>query len=102
MSLDIGLLIAGAKERGELEGRVTELIKEIQKSGECLCGPFVNFFDHVSTNCLFSGNIILFIDEVHTLIGSGTVGRGNKGSGLDIANLLKPSLGRSEFQVESL
>ncbi|KAL1559024.1 chaperone protein ClpD, chloroplastic-like [Salvia divinorum] len=76
LSLDIGLLIAGAKERGELEGRVTMLIKEIQKSG----------------------NIILFIDEVHTLIGSGTVGRGNKGSGLDIANLLKPSLGRSEFQ----
>ena len=63
---------------------------------------FLNF-DHVSTwNCLFSGNIILFIDEVHTLIGSGTVGRANKGSGLDIANLLKPSLGRSEFQVKSL
>ncbi|KAL9156492.1 hypothetical protein ABFS82_09G080500 [Erythranthe guttata] len=76
MSLDVGLLIAGAKERGELEGRVTMLIKEIKKSG----------------------NIILFIDEVHTLIGSGTVGRGNKGSGLDIANLLKPSLGRGELQ----
>ncbi|KAL8464473.1 hypothetical protein ACS0TY_034120 [Phlomoides rotata] len=76
LSLDIGLLIAGAKERGELEGRVTMLIKEVKKSG----------------------NIILFIDEVHTLIGSGTVGRGNKGSGLDIANLLKPSLGRGEFQ----
>ncbi|KAI3455190.1 hypothetical protein Pfo_011853 [Paulownia fortunei] len=76
LSLDVGLLIAGAKERGELEGRVTMLIKEIKKSG----------------------NIILFIDEVHTLIGSGTVGRGNKGSGLDIANLLKPSLGRGELQ----
>lgn len=76
MSLDIGLLISGAKERGELEGRVTTLIKEIKKSG----------------------NIILFIDEVHTLIGSGTAGRGNKGSGLDIANLLKPSLGRGELQ----
>ncbi|XP_073021851.1 chaperone protein ClpD, chloroplastic-like isoform X2 [Primulina eburnea] len=76
LSLDTGLLIAGAKERGELEGRVTMLIKEIKKSG----------------------NIILFIDEVHTLIGSGTVGRGNKGSGLDIANLLKPALGRSEMQ----
>ncbi|KAL0354930.1 UNVERIFIED_CONTAM: Chaperone protein ClpD, chloroplastic [Sesamum radiatum] len=76
LALDVGLLIAGAKERGELEGRVTMLIKEIKKSG----------------------NIILFIDEVHTLIGSGTVGRGNKGSGLDIANLLKPSLGRGELQ----
>lgn len=44
-------------------------------------------------------DIILFIDEVHTLVGSGTVGRGNKGSGLDISNLLKPSLGRGELQV---
>ncbi|KAK3015748.1 hypothetical protein RJ639_007875 [Escallonia herrerae] len=76
MSLDIGLLISGAKERGELEGRITTLIKEIKKSGK----------------------IILFIDEVHTLVGSGTVERGNKGSGLDIANLLKPSLGRGEVQ----
>ncbi|XP_051147660.1 chaperone protein ClpD, chloroplastic [Andrographis paniculata] len=76
LSLDVGLLIAGAKERGELEDRVTTIIKEIKKSG----------------------NIILFIDEVHTLIGSGTVGRGNKGSGLDIANLLKPALGRGELQ----
>ncbi|KAJ6688503.1 CHAPERONE PROTEIN CLPD CHLOROPLASTIC [Salix koriyanagi] len=76
MSLDVGMLIAGAKERGELEARVTTLIREI----------------------LEEGNIILFIDEVHTLVGSGTVGRGNKGSGLDIANLLKPSLGRGQFQ----
>ncbi|XP_060205330.1 chaperone protein ClpD, chloroplastic isoform X2 [Lycium barbarum] len=76
MSLDIGLLISGAKERGELEARVTTLIKEVKKSG----------------------HVILFIDEVHTLVGAGTVGRGNKGSGLDIANLLKPPLGRGELQ----
>ncbi|KAG2296909.1 hypothetical protein Bca52824_043578 [Brassica carinata] len=76
LSLDIGLLMAGAKERGELESRVTALISEVKKSGK----------------------VILFIDEVHTLIGSGTVGRGNKGSGLDIANLLKPPLGRGELQ----
>ncbi|KAF9619566.1 hypothetical protein IFM89_007393 [Coptis chinensis] len=76
MSLDIGLLMAGARERGELESRITTLISEI----------------------LREGNIILFIDEVHTLIGSGTVGKGNKGSGLDIANLLKPSLGRGKLQ----
>ncbi|OMO52318.1 Chaperonin ClpA/B [Corchorus olitorius] len=76
MSLDIGLLMAGAKERGELEARVTALLSETVKSGD----------------------IILFIDEVHTLIGSGTTGRGNKGSGLDIANLLKPALGRGELQ----
>lgn len=47
-----------------------------------------------------AGDIILFIDEVHTLIGSGSVGRGNNSSGLDIANLLKPALGRGELQVE--
>nr|CAD1820285.1 unnamed protein product [Ananas comosus var. bracteatus] len=76
MSLDVGLLMAGAKERGELETRVTGLIHEVRKAGD----------------------VILFIDEVHNLIGSGTVGRGNKGSGLDIANLLKPSLGRGELQ----
>ncbi|KAK7350753.1 hypothetical protein VNO77_09679 [Canavalia gladiata] len=76
MSFDVALLMAGAKERGELEERVTKLIKEIIKSGD----------------------IILFIDEVHTLVQSGTGGRGNKGSGLDIANLLKPALGRGQFQ----
>ncbi|XP_010644048.1 chaperone protein ClpD, chloroplastic isoform X3 [Vitis vinifera] len=76
MSLDIGLLMAGTKERGELEARVTTLISDILKSG----------------------NIILFIDEVHMLVGSGIAGRGNKGSGLDIASLLKPSLGRGQLQ----
>ncbi|KAI4336426.1 hypothetical protein L6164_014955 [Bauhinia variegata] len=76
LSLDVALLMAGAKERGELEERVTKLIKEIIKSGD----------------------IILFIDEVHTLIQSGTVGKGNKGGSLDIANLLKPALGRGRFQ----
>eukprot|EP00262_Sarcandra_glabra_P006825 TRINITY_DN1937_c0_g1_i1.p1 TRINITY_DN1937_c0_g1~~TRINITY_DN1937_c0_g1_i1.p1 ORF type:complete len:935 (+),score=186.36 TRINITY_DN1937_c0_g1_i1:195-2999(+) len=76
MSLDVGLLIAGAKDRGDLEARLTSLIGEILKKG----------------------NIVLFIDEVHTIIGSGTVGKGNKGSGLDVANLLKPALGRGKLQ----
>lgn len=76
LSLDIGLLMAGAKERGELETRVTALISEVRKAG----------------------NVILFIDEVHTLIGAGTVGRGSKGSGLDVGNLLKPALGRGQLQ----
>jgi hypothetical protein len=46
----------------------------------------------------YAGDVILFIDEVHNLIGSGTVGKG-KGSGLDIGNLLKPALARGELQV---
>ncbi|MED6124099.1 hypothetical protein PIB30_055903 [Stylosanthes scabra] len=76
MSLDVALLMAGAKERGELEERVTTLIKDI----------------------IDAGDIILFIDEVHTLVQSGTSGRGNKGSGLDISNLLKPALARGQLQ----
>jgi ATP-dependent Clp protease ATP-binding subunit ClpC len=77
MSLDMGLLLAGAKERGELETRVTGLIEETRSAG----------------------NVILLIDEVHTLVGSGSVGRGGSaGAGLDIANLLKPALARGELQ----
>ena len=75
MSLDVGLVIAGAKERGELENRMTKLIAEIK---EC-------------------GDVILMIDEVHTLVGAGS---GSKaGGGMDIANLIKPALARGEFQV---
>ncbi|CAN4086526.1 unnamed protein product [Withania somnifera] len=67
MSLDIGLVISGAKERGELEARATTLIKEVKKSGPHPCW------------CWHSWT-------------------GNKGSGLDIANLLMPTLGRGELQ----
>ncbi|KAJ7560098.1 hypothetical protein O6H91_04G113400 [Diphasiastrum complanatum] len=77
MSLDMGLLLAGAKERGELEKRVTSLVDETRSAG----------------------NVILMIDEIHTLVGSGSAGRGgNSGAGLDIANLLKPALAKGEFQ----
>lgn len=77
MALDMGLLLAGAKERGELESRVTSLIDEIKNAG----------------------NVILIIDEVHMLVGSGSVGRGgSSGAGLDIANLLKPALARGQLQ----
>ncbi|RYR44753.1 hypothetical protein Ahy_A08g041039 isoform B [Arachis hypogaea] len=69
MSLDVALLMAGAKERG----------------------------DSHSFDCN-AGDIILFIDEVHTLVQSGTSGKGNKGSGLDISNLLKPALARGQLQ----
>ncbi|KAJ9671300.1 hypothetical protein PVL29_025135 [Vitis rotundifolia] len=89
MSLDIGLLMAGTKERGELEARVTALLSDILKSGD-------NLFKVIFWNK--RGNIILFIDEVHMLVGSGIAGRGNKGSSLDIASLLKPSLGRGQLQ----
>lgn len=72
MSLDVALLMAGAKERGELEKRVTTLLTEVQKAGD----------------------VILFIDEVH-ILAEYSAGNGNKGgSGLDIANLMKPALGR--------
>ncbi|WIA36448.1 hypothetical protein OEZ86_007755 [Tetradesmus obliquus] len=77
LQLDVGLLMAGAKERGELENRVTRLIQE----------------------CRDSGDVILMIDEVHTLVGTGAVGRGGGGGGgLDISNLMKPALARGELQ----
>eukprot|EP00897_Mesotaenium_endlicherianum_P002931 jgi/Mesen1/2666/ME000167S01816 len=63
-------------ERGELETRVTSLIEETIKAG----------------------NVVLLIDEVHTLVGSGSVGRGGQGGGLDISNLLKPALARGQLQ----
>ena len=74
-ALDVGLLMAGAKERGELESRVTGLIAEIKEKRD----------------------VVLMIDEVHTLVGAGAVGRGG-GGGMDISNLLKPPLARGELQ----
>lgn len=81
LSLDVPALIAGAKERGEMESRMTRLLSE----------------------CKEAGNVILFIDEVHTLIGTGAVGKGGGGGGggsggLDLANLFKPALARGQVQ----
>ncbi len=72
LSLDLGALVAGAKYRGEFEDRLKAVLKEIVKS---------------------QGRIILFIDELHTLIGAGA----SEGS-MDAANLLKPLLARGELR----
>ncbi len=72
-SLDMGALIAGAKYKGEFEERLKSVIKEVISS---------------------DGNIILFIDEIHTLVGAG----GGQGA-MDAANILKPALARGELRA---
>ncbi len=72
-SLDMGALIAGAKYKGEFEERLKAVVNEVMKS---------------------DGEIILFIDEIHTLVGAG------KGEGaMDAANILKPALARGELRA---
>lgn len=72
-SLDMGALLAGAKYKGEFEERLKSVINEVMKS---------------------EGNIILFIDEIHTLVGAG----GGEGA-MDAANILKPALARGELRA---
>ena len=72
-SLDMGALVAGAKYKGEFEERLKAVIKEVTGS---------------------DGNIILFIDEIHTLVGAG----GGEGA-MDAANILKPALARGELRA---
>ncbi|AXX87789.1 ATP-dependent Clp protease ATP-binding subunit [Malaciobacter marinus] len=72
VALDMGALIAGAKYRGEFEDRLKSVINEVKKAG----------------------NVILFIDEIHTIIGAGA----SEGS-MDAANILKPSLARGELHT---
>lgn len=72
VALDLGLLVAGTKYRGEFEDRIKKIMAEITKAE----------------------NIIIFVDELHTIIGTGST----EGS-LDAANILKPALSRGEMQV---
>ena len=72
-SLDMGALVAGAKYKGEFEERLKSVIQEVEKS---------------------DGNIVLFIDEIHTLVGAG----GGEGA-MDAANILKPALARGELRA---
>jgi len=72
-ALDMGALIAGAKYKGEFEERLKSVVKEVSKS---------------------DGHIILFIDEIHTLVGAG----GGEGA-MDAANILKPALARGELRA---
>ncbi|WP_320664203.1 ATP-dependent chaperone ClpB [Prochlorococcus sp. MIT 1223] len=72
ISLDMGALIAGAKYRGEFEERLKAVLKEVTKS---------------------DGQIILFIDEIHTVVGAGATG-----GSMDASNLLKPMLARGELR----
>ncbi len=72
-SLDMGALVAGAKYKGEFEERLKSVIKEVMRA---------------------EGDIILFIDEIHTLVGAG----GGEGA-MDAANILKPALARGELRA---
>jgi len=73
MTVDMGSMVAGAKYKGEFEERFKALVGEVVKSG---------------------GKIVLFIDEIHTLVGAGNVS-----GGMDAANLIKPALARGQLRL---
>ncbi|AKT51654.1 ATP-dependent Clp protease ATP-binding subunit [Arsenicicoccus sp. oral taxon 190] len=74
IALDMGSLVAGSKYRGEFEERLKKVLDEVEETGE---------------------NVILFIDELHTIVGAGSGGEGS----MDAGNLLKPALSRGDVHV---
>lgn len=74
-AMDLGSILAGAKYRGDFEARLKKIISE----------------------CKSRGDVILFIDEIHNLVGAGATGGGSGGGSMDAANLLKPVLSKSEI-----
>ncbi|MFJ9175100.1 ATP-dependent Clp protease ATP-binding subunit [Streptomyces sp. NPDC102360] len=74
VSLDLSAMVAGAQYRGQFEERLKKVIEDVQNAG---------------------GNIILFIDELHTVVGAGATGEGS----MDAGNMLKPALARGELHV---
>ncbi|HET6530825.1 MAG TPA: ATP-dependent Clp protease ATP-binding subunit [Actinoplanes sp.] len=76
IQLDLASLVAGTRYRGDFEERLRKVIDEIQESGD---------------------GLIVFLDEIHTLVGAG--GGGGDGSGMDASNMLKPALARGQLRV---